>query len=83
MILILSEEFDYPTACVVSKLEERKANFKVLYGSNFINTKISINVEQRKIYYNCEELLDVNIVWYRRWLSSQRRSITGRDIRSS
>lgn len=35
MILILSEDFDLPAQRVVSKLKEKRADFTVIYGSEF------------------------------------------------
>lgn len=69
MILILSEDFDKPTERVISKLKEKKANYFVIYGSDFINKKISINITDKIIKYEDKILKDIEITWFRRWIN--------------
>lgn len=73
MIIILSEEFDGPTQSVMEKLELSNANYRVIYGSDFLHDKIQIDLNSKKIIINGENIENVNIVWYRRWLSSNYR----------
>ena len=69
MILILTEKFDIPTENVISKLETENANFKVIYGSDFLEIPFLINLNKNFIFTNNEKIENINIVWYRRWIS--------------
>lgn len=69
MILILSEDFDPPTRRITLKLEQKKADFTVIYGSDFLTKKILIDVTNKSIIIDNEELGGFNITWYRRWFN--------------
>lgn len=70
MILILSEKFDGPTEKVVSELKNLNANFKVIYGSDFLDTPFSIDIKNNIISFDNVKFDKINITWYRRWINS-------------
>jgi len=69
MIVVLSQEFDPPAQRVVSKLKEKGADFTIIYGSDFLDKKIGIDVTNKTITINGKELKNINITWYRRWFN--------------
>ena len=73
MILILTESFDQPTQTVKSFLDDRNADYKVIYGTDMLQKNFSISINENKIEFDNEVLENVNIVWYRRWLDSKYR----------
>lgn len=70
MILILTEKFDHPAQNVIKELENRNANFKVIFGSDILEKPLSIDIKKKKIQLGKEGFTDINITWYRRWLSN-------------
>lgn len=71
MILILTESFDQPTQNVTSILDSKFVDYKVIYGTDFLQKKFSISINENEIEFDSEVLENVNIVWYRRWLDSR------------
>jgi len=69
MILILSEKFDIPTQNVIKKLNDYRAEFKVIYGSDLLEKPFYVDVNEKTVYFDNEALKNVSVVWYRRWLS--------------
>ncbi|MDR3273676.1 MAG: hypothetical protein LBT29_09365 [Flavobacteriaceae bacterium] len=71
MILILTEKYDPSSQNVISKLESKNANYKVIYGLDLLEKPFNIDINKQQIFFKNELLENINIVWYRRWLNYQ------------
>ncbi|MDP9956592.1 hypothetical protein J2X97_002251 [Epilithonimonas hungarica] len=71
MILILTESFDQPAQNVASILDTKFAEYKVIYGTDLLQKKFSVDITKNVIEFDNDVLDNINIVWYRRWISSK------------
>lgn len=70
MILILTEKFDYPAQNIIAELNRMCANYEIIYGTDILEKPFYIDLKNKKIQIDKKEYENINIAWYRRWLSN-------------